>query len=112
MPHLPFSTTSSPSTSPKTCPSPPSIVLHPSSGILDHSDFGFTSNLKAGPSTTRQLFKSSDDMASSYRLRYAQYLAATLNMSLEAALAEADVQLQGTPRRRSDISEAEVLRES
>jgi ABC-type microcin C transport system permease subunit YejE len=37
MPHLPFTPTSSASSSPKTSPSPPSIVLSPASGILDRS---------------------------------------------------------------------------
>jgi hypothetical protein len=50
-------------------------------------------------------------MASTYRNRYAQYLAATFNISLQAAMAEADSQLQQSPRRLSEISEAEVLRE-
>ncbi|KAF2652646.1 hypothetical protein K491DRAFT_718784 [Lophiostoma macrostomum CBS 122681] len=94
MPHLPFSTNSSPSSSPKSSPSPPSIVLSPSTG------------------TSKQLYRSSDDAASAYRRRYAQYLAATFNMSLEAAMAEADSQLHMVPRRSSDVSEAEVLRES
>ena len=110
MPHLPFSTNSSPSSSPKTSPSPPSIVLSPASGIQDRSDKGFSSNCKAG--TSKQLYRSSEDAASAYRRRYAQYLAATFNMSLQAAMAEADAQLGGVPRRGSDVSEAEVLRES
>ncbi|KAF2468022.1 uncharacterized protein BDR25DRAFT_305383 [Lindgomyces ingoldianus] len=92
MPHLPFST--SPSSLPKTSPSPPSIVLVPASGA----------------SSKKELYKSTDNMASAYRTRYAQYLAATFNMSLEAALAEADTQL--APRRSSDVSEAEAHRES
>ena len=49
-------------------------------------------------------------MATAYRNRYAQYLAATFNMSLQAALAEADAQL--APRRSSDVSEAEAVRDS
>ncbi|KAF2203925.1 hypothetical protein GQ43DRAFT_469515 [Delitschia confertaspora ATCC 74209] len=92
MPSLPFSAPSSPT---KTTPSPPSIVLSPSTG---------------SPSSPRQLYQSKDQIASAYRLRYAQYLAATFNMSLEAAMAEADVQL--APRRSSGVSEAEALRES
>ncbi|KAF2743217.1 hypothetical protein M011DRAFT_480995 [Sporormia fimetaria CBS 119925] len=99
MPHLPFSATSSASSSasssPSSSPSPPSIVLHPASGT----------------STTR-LYKSSSEMASSYRTRYAQYLAATFNISLQAALAEADSQLQQAPRRCSDVAEAELHRDS
>jgi hypothetical protein len=71
-----------------------------------------SSNLKAGVSSKRELFKSSEEVASAYRTRYAQYLAATFNMSVAAALAEADSQLAGVPRRSSDVSEAEVLRES
>ncbi|KAF2246125.1 hypothetical protein BU26DRAFT_431992 [Trematosphaeria pertusa] len=97
MPHLPFNTTPSPSSSPKTAaktaPSPPSIVLHPASGSA----------------SKKELYKSSDDMAAAYRKRYAQYLAATFNMSLEAAMVEADTQL--APRRCSDVSEAETFRE-
>lgn len=114
MPHLPFSSNnSSPSSSPRTSPSTPSIVLHPASGITDRSNCGFPSNLQAGASSSskRELYRSADNAASTYRTRYAQYLAATFNMSLEAALAEADSQLQQVPRRRSDVSEAEVLRE-
>lgn len=113
MPHLPFSATSSPSSSPRTSPSPPSIVLHAASGIIDRSDCRFPSNLKAGASSTRELYKSSDDITSSYRTRYAQYLAATFNMSIAAALAEADsqLQLQSIPRKSSSVSEAEILRE-
>ncbi|KAF2276535.1 uncharacterized protein EI97DRAFT_458455 [Westerdykella ornata] len=116
MPHLPFSTTSSPSSSPRSSPSTPSIVLHPASGITDRSNCGFPSDLQAGTSSSssskRELYRSADNAASAYRTRYAQYLAATFNMSLEAALAEADTQLQQAPRRCSDVSEAEVLRES
>lgn len=114
MPHLPFSTTTSPSSSPTSSASSsptPSIVLHPATGIIDRSDCGFPSNLQAGPSSKRALYKSSDEMASAYRTRYAQYLASTFNISLQAALAEADSQLQQTPRRSSSVSEAEVLRE-
>jgi hypothetical protein len=57
------------------------------------------------------LHKSKEDAAATYRKNYARYLAATFNMSLEAAMAEADTQL--APRRSSsDMSEAETLRES
>lgn len=112
MPALPFNSThSTPSSSPKSSPSPPSIVLHPAgNGILDHSSKGFSSNLQAGNKSKRELYKSSEDVASAYRTRYAQYLAATFNMSLQAALAEADTQL--APRRSSDVSEAEAMRDS
>ncbi|KAF2685389.1 hypothetical protein K458DRAFT_417444, partial [Lentithecium fluviatile CBS 122367] len=76
-------------------PSPPSIVLSPASGA----------------SSKQELHKSKEDVAATYRKRYAQYLAATFNMSLEAAMVEADTQL--APRRSStDMSEAETLRES
>ncbi|KAF2269362.1 hypothetical protein CC78DRAFT_277900 [Lojkania enalia] len=116
MPSLPFSP--SPSSSPKSSPTTPSIVLYPASGIQDRSGISFSSNSKAGTSSSssssssskKELYKSSDNMASAYRTRYAQYLAATFNMSFEAALAEADVQL--APRRSSDVSEAEALRQS
>ncbi|KAF2800410.1 hypothetical protein K505DRAFT_355749 [Melanomma pulvis-pyrius CBS 109.77] len=94
MPHLPFNAIPSPSSSPKSSHSTPSIVLHPSSGAT----------------SKRDLYKSTDDVASAYRTRYAQYLAATFNMSLEAAMAEADSQL--APRRSSGCSEAEAFRES
>ncbi|KAF2702818.1 hypothetical protein K504DRAFT_539372 [Pleomassaria siparia CBS 279.74] len=94
MPHLPFNATPSPSSSPKATPATPSIVLHPTPGA----------------SLKRNLLQSTDDVASAYRVRYAQYLAATFNMSLEAAMAEADTQL--APRRSSACSEAEAFRES
>ncbi|KAF2646595.1 hypothetical protein P280DRAFT_386693 [Massarina eburnea CBS 473.64] len=95
MPYLPFhSTAPSPSPSPTLSPTP-SIVLHPAS---------------AGSSAKKELFKSTDDMASAYRKRYAQYLASTFNMSLEAAMVEADTQL--APRRSSSVSEAEAFRQS
>ncbi|KAF1954125.1 hypothetical protein CC80DRAFT_493972 [Byssothecium circinans] len=94
MPYLPFNTpTPSPSSSPTLSPAP-SIVLHPASGST----------------SKKELLKSTEDMAATYRKRYAQYLASTFNMSLEAALAEADTQL--APRRSSAVSEAETLRES
>ncbi|KAF2125400.1 hypothetical protein P153DRAFT_370069 [Dothidotthia symphoricarpi CBS 119687] len=70
----------------------PSIVLHPSSGA----------------SSTQELHKSKQDPAEAYRYRYAQYLAATFSMSIQAALAEADSQL--APRRSSSLSEAESFR--
>ncbi|KAF1848019.1 uncharacterized protein K460DRAFT_333623 [Cucurbitaria berberidis CBS 394.84] len=93
MPVLPFhSATPSPSTSP-TLSHTPSIVLHPASGA----------------SSKRELHKPKQDPAEAYRHRYAQYLAATFNMSIQAAMAEADTQL--APRRSSSISEAESLRE-
>ncbi|KAF2871189.1 hypothetical protein BDV95DRAFT_494711 [Massariosphaeria phaeospora] len=96
MPRLPFNTTPSPSASPATSPtspsSTPSIVLHPASGSA----------------SKQELYKSKDDVATAYRKRYAQYLASAFNMSFEAALAEADVQL--APRRSSGMSEAEAMR--
>jgi hypothetical protein len=111
MPHLPFTNAiPSPSSSPKATLNAPSIVLHPATGILDRSNNDFPSNLATGASSKRDLYKSSDDVASQYRARYAQYLAATFSMSLEAAMAEADTQL--APRRSSGCSEAEALRES
>jgi hypothetical protein len=64
-----------------------------------------------GFSSKQELHKSKEDVAATYRKRYAQYLAATFSMSFEAAMAEADTQL--APRRSaSDMSEAEALRES
>ncbi|KAH7396279.1 hypothetical protein BKA66DRAFT_454805 [Pyrenochaeta sp. MPI-SDFR-AT-0127] len=93
MPALPFhSATPSPSSSPTLSPTP-SIVLHPASGA----------------SSKRELHKSKEDPAEAYRIRYAQYLAATFSMSIQAALAEADAQL--APRRSSSISEAESSRQ-
>ena len=61
MPHLPFnSTSSSPSSSPSASPSPPSIVLHPASGILDRHNNGCPSNPIPGKTSQRELYKSSD----------------------------------------------------
>ncbi|KAF1937754.1 hypothetical protein EJ02DRAFT_411776 [Clathrospora elynae] len=93
MPSLPFnsSATPSPQSSP-TLSATPSIVLHPES---------------AGASL--KLHKQKADPAEAYRVRYAQYLAATFGFSIQAAMAEADSQL--APRRSSSLSEAESLRE-
>ncbi|KAH6638872.1 hypothetical protein C7974DRAFT_122748 [Boeremia exigua] len=93
MPSLPFSASSSPSSSPISS-SAPSIVLHPSSGT----------------SSKKSLHTSKEDAADAYRNRYAQYLASTFNMSIQAALAEAD-NILAPQRRSSSISEAESLRE-
>jgi hypothetical protein len=54
------------------------------------------------------LHKAKEDPAEAYKRNYARYLAATFNMSYEAALCEADCQL--SPRRSSSITEAESLR--
>ncbi|KAH8731816.1 hypothetical protein GQ44DRAFT_698069 [Phaeosphaeriaceae sp. PMI808] len=96
MPSLPFNASPSPSpNSSPTLPPTPSIVLHsPASGIA---------------SAKRELHKSKEVAAEAYRQRYAQYLAATFNMSMQAALSEADSQL--APRGASSMSEAESLRE-
>jgi hypothetical protein len=59
-------------------------------------------------SPTRELLKPKVDAAEQYRLNMAKYFAATFNMSMSAALAEADSQL--APRRASSISEAESFR--
>ncbi|OAL04306.1 hypothetical protein IQ06DRAFT_290442 [Phaeosphaeriaceae sp. SRC1lsM3a] len=92
MPSLPFSSPSpSPASSPTLSPTP-SIVLSPASG-------------SAAP---KQLHKAKEDAAEAYRLNMAKYFAATFNMSMSAALAEADSQL--APRRSSSISEAESYR--
>ncbi|KAF1996980.1 hypothetical protein P154DRAFT_471697 [Amniculicola lignicola CBS 123094] len=91
MPHLPF--TPSPPSSPASSPTTPSIVLHPASDST----------------SKRELLKPKESAASAYRNRYAQYLASTFNMSLEAAMSEADAQL--APRRSSAVSEAEAFRQ-
>jgi hypothetical protein len=89
----------------------PSIVLHsPASGIFDQPNSGFASNRKTGGAAPKkELHKSKQDAAEAYRLRYAQYLASTFNMSIQAALSEADAQL--APRRSSSVSEAESYRD-
>ncbi|KAF3039039.1 hypothetical protein E8E12_008407 [Didymella heteroderae] len=94
MPSLPFSASSSPSSSPSASPAP-SIVLHPASGT----------------SSKKSLHTSKEDAAEAYRNRYAQYLACTFNMSIQAALAEAD-NILAPQRRSSSVSEAESLRQS
>lgn len=109
MPSLPFNDT--PSASPSASPSlSPSIVLSsPETGIFDQPNLGFASNLKTGSaSTTMELHKSKANAAEQYRMNMAKYFAATFNMSMTAALAEADAQL--APRRASSISEAESFR--
>ncbi|KAF1918769.1 hypothetical protein BDU57DRAFT_120043 [Ampelomyces quisqualis] len=110
MPSLPFNTTpsSSPAPSPTLSPTP-AIVLHsPASGIFDQPHLRFASNLKAGSAPPKSLHKSRQDAAELYRLKMAKYFAATFNMSMTAALAEADSQL--APRRSSNFSEAESFR--
>ncbi|KAF2496757.1 hypothetical protein BU16DRAFT_525895 [Lophium mytilinum] len=89
MPHLPFSTTPSPPASASNSP-PPSIVLQPE---------------PESPKQSRKLFEPKDT-AAAYRSRYAAYLAATFNMSREAALAEAEYQLM--PRKGSRFSEQDI----
>jgi len=69
----------------------------------------FSLIVQAGAASKRELHKPKEDPAEAYRVRYAQYLAATFGFSREAALAEADTQL--APRRSSSVSEAESLRE-
>ncbi|OCL09343.1 hypothetical protein AOQ84DRAFT_354055 [Glonium stellatum] len=92
MPCLPFSNTpSSPSNTPK---AHPSIVLH-------------TPSDESSPSPSL-LFQSTSQTAAAYRNRYAAYLAATFNISLEAAMADMNHQL--APRRASDVSEADAYR--
>ncbi|KAH3912675.1 hypothetical protein HBI56_155330 [Parastagonospora nodorum] len=93
MPSLPFNDT--PSASPSASPSlSPSIVL--------------SSPETGSASTTMELHKSKANAAEQYRMNMAKYFAATFNMSMTAALAEADAQL--APRRASSFSEAESFR--
>lgn len=84
-------------------------MLHSASGILDRYNKSHPSNPILGKNTKQELYKSSEDKSAAYRQRYAQYLASTFNMSLEAAMAEADIQL--APRRSSGVSESEMLRD-
>jgi hypothetical protein len=87
----------------------PSIILHTTPIIasvaqtvpvhLDQKKFSCSSN---------RLSQTATEVPAAYRNRYASYLAALFNISLEAALAESDYQL--TPRRVSDVSEADVYR--
>ncbi|USP72994.1 hypothetical protein yc1106_00268 [Curvularia clavata] len=99
MPALPFnsSAASSASSSPTLSPtSTPSIVLHPASAGISLEK--------------KELHRPRQDPAHAYRMRYAQYLAATFGFSMQAALAEADCQL--APKRSSStgMSEAESYR--
>ncbi|KAB2109833.1 hypothetical protein AA0113_g12391 [Alternaria arborescens] len=99
MPALPFnsSASSSPSSSPTLSPTmTPSIVLHPASAGVS--------------SQKKELLKPKEDPAQAYRIRYAQYLAATFGFSMQAALAEADSQLAPRRSSSSSMSEAESLR--
>ncbi|OAF62428.1 hypothetical protein VC83_00731 [Pseudogymnoascus destructans] len=59
-------------------------------------------------SSSDRLSKSTAQITAAYRNRYASYLAATFNISLEAAQLETDYQL--APRRASEFSEAEAHR--
>lgn len=59
-------------------------------------------------SSSSLLSQSTSQTSSAYRNRYAAYLAATFNISLEAAMSDMDHQL--APRRASEISEADVYR--
>jgi hypothetical protein len=113
MPALPFnsSATPSPLSSPTLSPtSTPSIVLHPASGIFDQPlKLSVSLIVQTGASSKQELHKPKEDPAQAYRVRYAQYLAATFGFSMQAALAEADSQL--APRRSSSYSEAESYRQ-
>ena len=113
MPALPFhsSASSSPSNSPTLSPTAtPSIVLHPASGIFDQPNLGFHLICTPGASQKKELHKPKEDPAQAYRIRYAQYLAATFGFSMQAALAEADSQLAPRRSSSSSMSEAESLR--
>ncbi|OCK74020.1 hypothetical protein K432DRAFT_387057 [Lepidopterella palustris CBS 459.81] len=90
MPHLPFTTTSSAASNPPTAQ--PSIVLHVAPEV--------------SPSSSDPISQSTAHISSAYRQRYASYLAATLNISLEAAQSETDYQL--SPRRASEVSEGDA----
>ncbi|RMZ68236.1 hypothetical protein GMOD_00004449 [Pyrenophora seminiperda CCB06] len=61
-------------------------------------------------SQKKELHKPKEDPAQAYRIRYAQYLAATFGFSMQAALAEADSQLAPRRSSSSSMSEAESLR--
>jgi hypothetical protein len=76
--------------------------------LINHTK-AFRLIIQAGVSSKKELHKSKQDPAEAYRVRYAQYLAATFGFSMQAAMTEADVQL--APRRTSSVSEAESLRE-
>ncbi|KAF2499011.1 hypothetical protein BU16DRAFT_557347 [Lophium mytilinum] len=72
-----------------------------------------STQLKAPPSTLTQSVQglpsptpSSSDIALAYRTRYANYLASTFNISVQAAQVETDYQLSS--RRASECSEAET----
>ncbi|KAG8627275.1 hypothetical protein KVT40_004758 [Elsinoe batatas] len=56
--------------------------------------------------STKSHTQNKEQITTSYRARYAAYLAATFGISLEAA--QADVASVLTPRKRSDTSEEEV----
>ncbi|KFZ17402.1 hypothetical protein V502_04610 [Pseudogymnoascus sp. VKM F-4520 (FW-2644)] len=90
MAQLPFNAASATSNPPKV---QPSVVLQVTPVYSSSSD---------------RLSKSTAQITAAYRNRYASYLAATFNISLEAAQLETDYQL--APRRASEFSEAEAHR--
>ncbi|GAB7337011.1 hypothetical protein MBLNU457_g2425t1 [Dothideomycetes sp. NU457] len=56
--------------------------------------------------SNRTVHTSPSRVASAYRTRYAQYLAATFGISFEAALSDMESQL--APRKNSHVTEAEL----
>lgn len=109
MPVLPSNAVSQSASNPTKEPLPISIYVTPGnispSGTSSH---GLTRAVASPTQTPTPLFQSTAGIKSAYRNRYASYLAATFNISLEAAFTETDIQL--APRRPSHVSEAEVWR--
>jgi hypothetical protein len=81
----------------------PSIILHTAPITISTAPF-----VPANSSSSDPISKSAAQITETYRYRYAAYLSALFNISLEAAFTESDYQL--TPRRASDVSEADVHR--
>ncbi|KFY99042.1 hypothetical protein V500_01486 [Pseudogymnoascus sp. VKM F-4518 (FW-2643)] len=90
MPQFPYSAASAASNPPK---AQPSVALQVTPVYSSSSD---------------PLSESTAQIISAYRNRYASYLAASFNISLEAAQLETDFQL--APRRASQFSEADAYR--
>jgi hypothetical protein len=109
MPHLPFN--AAPLASSNMAEPQPSIVLHIAPGIYAENNsiqFNLTTNVCSFSSDT--MSQSTARIISAYRNRYASYIAATFNISIEAAQSEADYQL--ATRLTSKTPSKLILKES
>jgi len=87
--------------------SPPSILLQPTQGTYprDSRNREYPLTNEGTPIIVHNSSQTPEAIAAAYRVRYASYLAATFNISIEAA--QADMNNALIPRRASSVSEAE-----